>query len=62
MIAAGAGLSIGRLARADQLQQRALVFEFACRKIAITMLVGLTALHRAENAIRGACMAKNRPS
>jgi BASS family bile acid:Na+ symporter len=53
VVAAGVGLAIGSLLQADHRQKRALMFEFACRNTAITILVGMTALDSPELAAFG---------
>jgi BASS family bile acid:Na+ symporter len=52
-VAAGAGLLVGLVLRADRRQLQTLAIEFACRNTAITILIGVVVLDRPELAVFG---------
>ena len=52
-VAAGAGLLVGLVLRADRHQLQTLAIEFACRNTAITILIGVVVLDRPELAVFG---------
>jgi BASS family bile acid:Na+ symporter len=52
-VAAGAGLLVGLVLRADRHQLQTLAIEFACRNTAITILIGVVVLDRPEIAVFG---------
>jgi BASS family bile acid:Na+ symporter len=53
VVAAGAGLVVGAVLRADRRQLQTLAIEFACRNTAITILIGVVVLDRPELAVFG---------
>ena len=53
VVAAGAGLVVGTVLRADRRQLQSLAIEFACRNTAITILIGVVVLDRPELAVFG---------